>query len=169
MCSNEGCYKCPTGRKLEFVTYSVVDAMNGLNANNGRTGVSTGGNHVTANGHPDRQDGALDQEENGHSSPTAAERLVFIDEGAMTPDSFATYYQTGINGGIIPRFGMATARRSPGPTAMRSHLKWTAPETIEFGRTYQDYHGGTALTPQTDEGAEELRLFRKWVWGKATG
>jgi prepilin-type N-terminal cleavage/methylation domain-containing protein/prepilin-type processing-associated H-X9-DG protein len=166
VCSSEGCYKCPTGRRNEFVTYSVVDAMNGLNANNGRTGVSTGGSHATAKGTRIGKTVLWIKKRTEIASPTAAERLVYIDEGAMTPDSFATYYQTNMWWDYPP------VRHGDGTTVSwadghATHLKWRAPETIEFGRTYQDYHGGTALTPQTEEGIDELHQFRKWVWGKA--
>jgi prepilin-type processing-associated H-X9-DG protein len=91
--------------------------------------------------------------------------MVYIDEGAMTPDSFATYYATNSWWDYPP------VRHGDGTTVSwadghSQHLKWNAPETIEFGREYSDYHGGAALKPQTDQGIEELSQFRKWVWGK---
>ncbi len=39
--SDYDCYKCPTGKPGEFVTYAVVDAMNGLH----RSGTTSKGGH----------------------------------------------------------------------------------------------------------------------------
>jgi len=38
VCKDFGAYKCPTGRPGEFVTYAVVDAMNGLHRDGTWTG-----------------------------------------------------------------------------------------------------------------------------------
>jgi prepilin-type processing-associated H-X9-DG protein len=164
--NNEGCYKCPTGRRNEWVTYSVVDSMNGLNASNGRTGVSTGGNHVTAVGVRVGKTVLWIKRRTEIGSPTPAERMVFIDEGAMTPDSFAVNYMPG------PWWDNPVVRHGDGTTVSwadghSSHLKWSAPETIQFGRDNINYYGGGGFNPTTDEGKEELFQFRKWVWGKA--
>jgi len=164
--NNEGCYKCPTGRRNEYVTYSVVDAMNGLNASNSRTGVSTGGNHVTAVGSRVGKTVLWIKRKTEISSPTPAERMLFIDEGAMTPDSFAVNYQPG------PWWDNPPVRHGDGTTVSwadghGAHLKWRAAETIDYGRRYIEFYGGGNFMPQTDEGKEELYEFRKSVWGKA--
>jgi prepilin-type N-terminal cleavage/methylation domain-containing protein/prepilin-type processing-associated H-X9-DG protein len=165
--SNEGCYKCPTGRRSEHVTYSIVDAMNGFNAANTRTGVSTGNNHVTAVGNRVGNTVLWIKRRTEISSPTAAERLVFIDEGAMTPDSFAVHYMKN------EWWDNPPVRHGDGTTVSwadghTTHLKWNAAETIEWGREHVNYYGA-GFTPQTQEGAQELREFRKMVWGKTEG
>jgi len=163
--NNEGCYKCPTGRRNECVTYSVVDAMNGLNGSNGRNGVSTGSNHVTAVGTRVGKTVLWIKRKTEIVSPVAAERMVFIDEGAMTPDSFAVNYPTGAWWDNPPvRHGDGTTVSWADGHSM--HLKWSSTETIEFGRDHRDFYGG-GFTPQTEEGRRELRDFRRWVWGKA--
>jgi prepilin-type N-terminal cleavage/methylation domain-containing protein/prepilin-type processing-associated H-X9-DG protein len=160
--SNEGCYKCPTGRRAEFITYSVVDAMNGLY----RTGTASGGNHLTAVGTRVGKTVLWIKRRTEIVSPTPAERMVFIDEGAMTPDSFAVNYPTGSWWDNPPvRHGDGTTVSWADGHAM--HLKWSAAETIQFGRDHRDYYGGGSFMPQTQEGKIELRDFRKWVWGKA--
>jgi len=164
--NNEGCYKCPTGRRNEYVTYAVVDAMNGLNGSNGRNGVSTGGNHVTAVGTRVGKTVLWIKRKTEIVAPSAAERMVFIDEGAMTPDSFAVNYPTG------PWWDNPMVRHSDGTTVSWAdghsmHLKWSATETIEFGRDHINYYGGGNFMPQTEQGRRELRDFRRWVWGKA--
>jgi prepilin-type N-terminal cleavage/methylation domain-containing protein/prepilin-type processing-associated H-X9-DG protein len=160
-----GCYKCPTGRRNEWVTYAIVDAMNGLNASNGRTGVSTGNNHVTAVGTRVGRTVLWIKKRSEISSPTPAQRMVYIDEGAMTPDSFAVHYNSG------PWWDDPPARHGDGTTISFAdghveHLKWRASETIEVARRNQNYYGGGNYNPTTLEGIEELHSFRKLVWGK---
>jgi len=160
--NNEACYKCPTGRRNECVTYSIVDAMNGLY----RTGTATGGNHLTAVGTRIGKTVLWIKRRTEIVSPPAAERMVFIDEGAMTPDSFAVNYMPG------PWWDNPVVRHGDGTTVSwadghSSHLKWSAPETIQFGRDNVNYYGGGNFNPQTEEGKEELFQFRKMVWGKA--
>ena len=157
-----GIYKCPTGRRGEFVTYAVVDAMNGLI----RTGTATGGNHVTAKGN--RVGGTVlwIKRKNEISSPPPALRMVYIDEGAMTPDSFAVHYaQRG------PWWDDPPVRHGDGTTVTWadghiSHLKWKAAETIKRARDSANYYGGGGWMPQTPEGIQELTEFQRSVWGR---
>jgi prepilin-type N-terminal cleavage/methylation domain-containing protein/prepilin-type processing-associated H-X9-DG protein len=164
--SNEGSYKCPTGRRGEWVTYSIVDAMNGLNAHDGRTGVSTTNGHTFAVGTRVGKTVLWIKRKTEIVSPTSAERMVFIDEGAMTPDSFAVHYQSSGQWWDDPPVRHGDGTTVAWADGHASHLKWNSAETIEFGRTWvNQYKGG--FTPQTPEGKEELVQFRKWVWGKA--
>jgi prepilin-type processing-associated H-X9-DG protein len=161
--NNEACYKCPTGRRNEWVTYSIVDAMNGLY----RTGTtSSGNNHLNAVGTRIGKTVLWITRKTEIASPTPAERMVFIDEGAMTPDSYAVNYTPG------PWWDNPPVRHGDGTTISwadghSQHLKWRAAETIQFGRDHINYYGGGGWMPQTPEGKEELHQFRKWVWGKA--
>lgn len=160
--SNEGCYKCPTGRRNEFVTYSVVDAMNGLH----RDGTYINhGNYILDTGVRIGKTVLWIKKKAEIASPTPAERMVFIDEGAMTPDSFATHYQHG------PWWDNPPVRHGDGTTVSwadghAQHLKWKAAETVDFGRRFINYYGGGSFNPTTEEGIEELAQFRKWVWGR---
>jgi len=164
--SNDGSFRCPTGLRNEWVTYAIVDAMNGLNGNNGRNGVSTGSGHTYAVGTRVGKTVLWIKRKTEIVSPTAAERMVFIDEGAVTPDSFAVNYPTGAWWDNPP------VRHGDGTTVSwadghAQHLKWSSTETIEFGRDHNAWYGGGTFNPQTDEGQRELREFRKWVWGKS--
>jgi prepilin-type N-terminal cleavage/methylation domain-containing protein/prepilin-type processing-associated H-X9-DG protein len=159
---DHGLYKCPTGRRNEFVTYACVDAVNGLH----RSGT------FVNNGHYIRDVGERVgktvlwlKKTTEISSPPPPHRMVFVDEGAMTPDSFAVNYNPG------PWWDDPPARHGDGTTlgwadGHVSHLKWKAAETIDHARAatafYQPYG---ALNPQTEEGQEELREFRRSVWG----
>jgi prepilin-type N-terminal cleavage/methylation domain-containing protein/prepilin-type processing-associated H-X9-DG protein len=155
-------YKCPTGRRGEAVTYSIVDAMNGLI----RTGTATGGNHVTARGNRNGRTVLWIKRRTEITSPGPAQRMVFIDEGAMTPDSFAVHYaQRG------PWWDDPPVRHGDGTTISWadghvSHLKWKAAETITWARDHRDYYGSGGWMPSTPEGIEELVDFQKAVWGK---
>jgi prepilin-type processing-associated H-X9-DG protein len=157
-------YRCPVGRAYEFVNYSIVDAMNGYNASNGRTGVSTGDNHVTAVGTRLGDTVLWIKRRAEIISPAASQRIVFVDEGAMTPDSYAVRYVPG------PWWDNPPVRHNDGTTVSwadghTSYLQWKAPETIEYGRQYMDYYGGGVFTPKTPEGIKDLEDFRRAVWG----
>jgi len=155
-------YKCPTGRRGECVTYAAVDSMNAL----ARTGTFTGGNRLTATGLRNGRTVLWIKRRSEISSPGPAQRMVFIDEGAMTPDSFAVHYnQRG------PWWDDPPSRHGDGTTISWadghvSHLKWKAAETIEWARDHKDYYGGGGFMPSTPEGIEELEDFQKAVWGK---
>jgi prepilin-type N-terminal cleavage/methylation domain-containing protein/prepilin-type processing-associated H-X9-DG protein len=155
-------YKCPTGRRGEAVTYAVVDAMNGLS----RTGTATGSNPITARGNRVGRTVLWIKQRSEISTPTSAERMVYIDEGAMTPDSFAVHYnQRG------PWWDDPPVRHGDGTTVSWAdghvtHLKWKAAETIKRARDTADYYGGGGWMPQTPEGLQELEEFQKAVWGK---
>jgi len=156
-------YKCPTGRRGEWVTYAVVDAMNGLYRDGTWTGTN---NHIAAKGARNGRTVLWIKRRTEITSPGPAQRMVFIDEGAMTPDSFAVHYQTR-----GPWWDDPPVRHGDGTTISWadghvSHLKWKAAETIEHARDSRDYYGGGSWMPQTPEGIEELEDFQKAVWGK---
>jgi prepilin-type N-terminal cleavage/methylation domain-containing protein/prepilin-type processing-associated H-X9-DG protein len=157
-----GMYKCPTGRSGEFVTYAAVDAMNGLV----RGGTASGSGKVYNTGR--RVGGTVIwiKRRSEISSPAPALRMVYIDEGAMTPDSFAVHYnQRG------PWWDDPPVRHGDGTTVSwadghASHLKWTAAETIKHARDSADYYRGGNFNPTTPEGIEELQDFQRSVWGR---
>jgi prepilin-type N-terminal cleavage/methylation domain-containing protein/prepilin-type processing-associated H-X9-DG protein len=160
--SDHGIYKCPTGRAGEWVTYAAVDAMNGLP----RGGTSRGGHHPYNVGERVGKTVLWIKKRSEISSPAPAYRMVFIDEGAMTPDSFAVHYnQQG------PWWDDPPSRHGDGTTVSwadghATHLKWRASETIERARESQDYYGGGGWMPSTPEGIKELEDFQRSVWGR---
>ena len=96
----------------------------------------------------------------------AKDRADYIDEGAMTPDSFAVHYQQR-----GPWWDDPPSRHGDGTTVSwadghASHLKWKAPETIKRAKETQDWYGGGGFMPQTPEGIGELVDFQKAVWGR---
>lgn len=75
-CKNEKLYRCPSGLRGEMLTYAIMDGMNGYTMTRGS--VHTPGVWV--------------KKRTEIHSPPPASRSVFIDEGFVTPDSFAVYY-----------------------------------------------------------------------------
>jgi len=155
-------YKCPTGRRGEFVTYAAVDAMNGLV----RGGTASGSGKVYNTGTRVRGTVIWIKRIHEISSPAPAMRMVYIDEGAMTPDSFATHYnQQG------PWWDDPPSRHGDGTTVSwadghASHLKWRAAETIKHAKDSKDWYRGGSFNPSTLEGIQELKDFQKAVWGR---
>ena len=77
---NENTYHCPTGDKEWYLTYAIVDSINGKY----QWTKGNGGQTETARGP------ALCLK-NLNSIPRLSERIVFVDEGHMSPDSYAVY------------------------------------------------------------------------------
>lgn len=165
VCNDYDIYKCPTGRPGEFVTYATVDAMNGLHRS-GTLRQGSPSNHVTAVGKRVGKTVIWIKRKSEISSPAPAHRMVYIDEGAMTPDSFAVHYnQRG------PWWDDPPSRHGDGTTVSwadghSSHIKWKAAETISRARETQDWYGGGGFMPRTEEGLRELEEFQRSVWGR---
>lgn len=156
-------YRCPTGRRNEFVTYAFVDAMNGLHRDG--TFVSRGGYMKDVGARVGKTTLWIKRMDD-ISSPPGAERMVYIDEGAMTPDSFATHYNQ-----MGPWWDDPPVRHGDGTTVSwadghASHLKWSSTETIERARNTANFYGGGGFMPQTEDGIRELQDFQKAVWGR---
>ena len=90
-----GLYSCPTGTRGELVTYAVMDSMNGLNRS-GQGTATAGEGTQTAVGKRVGRTVLWIKKITEITSPGPADRMVFIDEGWVTPDSFATNYNTGV-------------------------------------------------------------------------
>lgn len=161
--NNYGSYRCPTGRRNEFVTYAFVDAMNGLHRNDTWTGPN---NYINDVGLRVGKTVLWIKRRDEISSPAPANRMVYIDEGAMTPDSFATHYNQ-----MGPWWDDPPVRHGDGTTVSwadghASHLKWSSTETIEHARDSANFYRGGSFIPQTEEGIQELKDFQRAVWGR---
>lgn len=159
---DERVYRCPSARPHEFVNYSIVDAMNGLHRSG--TFVSRGG-YMKDVGVRVGKTTLWIKNINEIETPPAAERMVFVDEGAITPDSFGVHYMYGSWWDEPP------GRHNDGVTVSwadghATHIKWRAAETIERARHCQDYYCGGGFMPQTTEGIKDLDDFRQAVWGR---
>lgn len=155
-------YKCPTGRPGETVTYMLVDAANGL----ARNGTIIGG--ARAPGSKGVRIGKTVlwlKKLTDITSPSPALRMIFIDEGWATPDSFATHYNNAQWWDDPPaRHGAGTVVSWADGHA--SHLKWKASTTISFSKDQENTHQGGGFTPSSYDAKIELWEFQKSVWGR---
>ena len=140
-------YRCPTGRRGEAVTYSIMFSMNAVN-------------HPWSQGvrgaHVKRRSEIL---------PNVALRLIFIDEGYMTSDAYAVYYHQEV------WFDSPPVRHGDGTTlnfadGHAEHWKWKGTDTIKHARDEERTGPQVGWTPQTHAGYKDLYRVQKGCWGK---
>ncbi|MGD0596835.1 MAG: type II secretion system protein [Sedimentisphaerales bacterium] len=147
---NEKIYRCPTGEKDALVTYPIVDSMNGKWKWNFQGGASGGVS--------DNSSTVMIKYLNQIKGTTM--RMIFIDEGTLSPDSYAVY--TG-----SPRwFDPPMARHGNGTDLSYAdghagRIMFKAPETLDAAKnnTY-DY------LPTTCEGKVDLYKVQVACWGQ---
>lgn len=145
-CPNIKLYKCPTGIRGEVVTYAIVDAMNGYDAIPGATG------HIIKNRQQIRN---------------PSERMVFLDEGRLSPSSWTVWYdqerwwdQITVRHGDGTNVAFADGRSE--------YWKWKDPRTVEIAEMDYDYwqntgrNGGQSNSP----GNPDLHKVQRAVWSK---
>jgi len=153
-------YRCPGGYPGERLNYSVVDGMNGMS----RAGTVS---YVAGKTQGVRVDDTVVWIQNLSEilSPGPAERMVFIDEGFITPDSYNTHYRQETWWDDPP------VRHNDGMTASfadghAEHWQWKGIDTIEWGRFSEQRHVSNNRLPQTAEGFEDLHRLQRAVWGR---
>jgi len=146
-------YRCPTGIRGEMRTYTATDAMNGLyrdGTHNGDVGIRVGRTMLWV------------KRTTEVSVPGPSYRLVFLDEGRVTPDSYACHYNQ-------PKWWDPPHVRHGDGTNVSfvdghsGYWKWEASETIEVGKQPNPMH---QYVPKTPEGEEDLQRIQKGIWGK---
>lgn len=171
-CKDIKLYRCPTGRRGELLTYNIMDSMNG---------------------HPNyRSDGTFDAAGRGPEATIRRllikrrtqikhihERIVFINEGFPTPDSFAVHYDSELWWDDPP------VRHGDGTTVSfvdgHSDLhKWRGAWTIALGKETNFDHDNVSrgpgdalpsgrIIPATVEDYEDLYWIQKGCWGELGG
>jgi len=133
-------YKCPTGKRGENRTYSMVGAMNSQ-----AYGPTHWKGPIVKNLRKLRQPGS---------------RIIFIDEGEMSPYAFMTRHKTPEwrdpppvrhNNGVTLSFADGHSE----------HWKWKNQHTIKFGTGV----AGATETPPVGERDDLVRMQRA-IWGK---
>jgi len=146
---SHGLYRCPSGFRGEYVTYAVMDSMNAFpqpNNTRGRGNVAD----------------LIEKEWSRIQSPTY--RVVFVDEGWITPDSYAVHSDSGswwddptTRHGDGVCFGMADGRAV--------YHKWRGRTTVKEGKATERHHSGR-ITPKTEEDWVDLATMQKSCWWK---
>jgi prepilin-type processing-associated H-X9-DG protein len=163
---DEKIYCCPTGIKGQLVTYNIVDSMNGC--------------HVSRN---------IPQTVDGKPSPryyyknvqqiiNPSNKVVFIDEGRLSPDSYAVNYNTlgttcNISNGYW--FDAPPVRHSDGATVSyadghSAYWKWKSKCTVEYGKKAETAKAVTQWITSCPGGPscfvqQDLYKMRASVWG----
>ncbi|MHC4556135.1 MAG: type II secretion system protein [Planctomycetota bacterium] len=145
---DEGTYICPTGRRGQALTYAIMFSMNAVE-------------HTWVQGVP----GAHVKKRSEIYNPAPAYRLVFIDEGYMTPDAYAVYYHQET------WFDSPPVRHGDGTTLSfadghAGHWKWKGIDTIKHARDEENKDPQVGWTPQTDSGYQDLYRMQRGCWGK---
>ncbi len=144
---NVDVYRCPTGRRGQALTYAIMFSMNAVE-------------HDWVKGVPNTH---IKNRGEIHN-PAPSLRLVFIDEGYMTPDAFAVYYH------LDKWFDDPPVRHGDGTIVAfadghADYWKWKATETIKEGRARED-STSAQWTPKTPEGKEDLQRMQRGCWGR---
>ena len=145
---NPKIYRCPTGKRGEAFTYSIMFSMNAVN-------------------HPWVQ-GVVGAHVKKRSEirPNVASRTVFIDEGRMTSDAYAVYYDQEV------WFDSPPVRHGDGTNVSYAdghveYWKWKGIDTIKHARADDDAGGPqVGKVPESQSGYEDLYKTQKACWGK---
>jgi len=152
-CTDEMLYRCPTGIRGEMRTYTITDALNGLRrpgTYSGNAGIRVGRTVLWV------------KRRTEIVAPGPAYRLVFLDEGRVTPDSYACHYQQArwwdppfVRHGDGSNVSFADGHAD--------YWKWKGKKTLETGKMANPQH---QMVPSTPEEFEDLERMQKGVWGR---
>ncbi len=152
----EKVYRCPTGIRGEMRTYSVGYGMNGCfdaqGTVNGSVGVRVGRTVLMVK----RRTEIVD--------PIAAYRLVFLDEGRISPDAYAIHYNKA-SWWDPPFVRHADGTNVSFADGHSDYWKYVGKETIELGKMIaspQQYN----YAPKTPDGIEDVRKMQIATWGR---
>ncbi|MHC4166341.1 MAG: prepilin-type N-terminal cleavage/methylation domain-containing protein [Planctomycetota bacterium] len=153
-CAAEKVYRCPTGVRGEMRTYSTGYGMNGCfdatGTYSGNRGVRVGRTVLMV------------KRRSEITVPAPAYRLVFLDEGRISPDSYAIHYTT-------PRcWDPPFVRHGDGTNVSfadghSAYWKYRGAETIEAGKRPNPPYN---YTPTTEEGLADLQKMQIAIWGR---
>jgi len=153
-CSAEKVYRCPTGVRGEMRTYSTGYGMNGCfdasGTYQGNRGVRVGKTVLMV------------KRRTEITVPAPAYRLVFLDEGRISPDSYAIHY-------VSPSWWDPPFVRHGDGTNVSfadghsAYWKYRGKETITEGKRANPPYN---YTPTTDDGIADLQKMQIAIWGR---
>ena len=141
---NLKCYRCPEGKKYNLRTYSVVDAMNGITAVPGT--------------YPNYIEKALPLKRG-----IASKRIVFIDEGYATTQTWTIFFETPQWWDPVPlQHGNGTSLGFA--DAHAEYRKWEDERTIDFAeRAAEDINSHMWRPVQKNN--IDLQKLQRGIWG----
>jgi prepilin-type N-terminal cleavage/methylation domain-containing protein/prepilin-type processing-associated H-X9-DG protein len=146
-------YRCPTGVRGEMRTYSIVDSMNGYcrdGTYNGNVGLRVDKTVLWIKKRTEIR------------VPGSANRMVFLDEGRVTPDSYAVYYMSE-QWWDPPHVRHGEGTNVSFADGHADYWKWKGLKTIETGKMANPEH---QMVPETPDEFEDLHKIQKAVWGR---
>ncbi|MFB0554200.1 MAG: prepilin-type N-terminal cleavage/methylation domain-containing protein [Phycisphaerae bacterium] len=159
-CKKETLYRCPTGVRGEMRTYTIVDSMNGLRREgtfSGNVGKRVGRTVLWV------------KKRTEIISPGPAQRVVFLDEGRITPDSYACHY-------VNERWWDPPFVRHGDGTNVSfadghaDYWKYMGTKTIRIGKLaavpYLDANPLHQMQPESPDDFEDLHKMQKAIWGR---
>jgi prepilin-type N-terminal cleavage/methylation domain-containing protein/prepilin-type processing-associated H-X9-DG protein len=158
----EKLYRCPTGYRAEMLTYSAMDSVNGLTVGRGPVTATAGG---TVGGAKVGRTVLWLKRMADIVSPAPANRAVFLDEGWVTPDSYAVHYDRG-QWWDDPCVRHANGTNFSKADGHAEYWKWRGSDTIKFGIARLHGHPSNDYTPTTDAGFEDLKRVQIATWGR---
>jgi len=150
----EKVYRCPTGIRGEMRTYSTAYGMNGCfdapGTYEGTRGVRVGNTVLMV------------KKRSEITVPAPSYRLVFLDEGRITPDSYAIHYL------VAQWWDPPFVRHADGTNVAfadghSDYWKYKGKETIEVGKMANPRHN---YKPTTEDGIEDVQKMQIATWGR---
>jgi prepilin-type processing-associated H-X9-DG protein len=139
-------YRCPDANKNALITYPIIDSMNGKYMYNGNCG--SGNSPI----------GLCPKNLNQIMKP--ADRIVFIEEEPITPDSYYVFY--GCEEWIdIPYIRHSNGTNVSFADGHSAYWKWKAQETIDIAKSRVYFS-----QPMTSDGKQDLYKVQIGCWGK---
>lgn len=145
-CPDIKSFKCPTGVRGEVVTYALPDSMNGY------AGIPGTEKLMVYRRSQVKRPG---------------ERIVFLDEGRLSPNSWTLHYQEE------RWWDQITARHGDGTNfsfadGHGEYWKWKDPRTLDVAKADYDVWQSSGRTSgeSTQPGNEDLHRVQRGVWSK---
>ena len=150
-------YRCPTGIKGQLVSYTIMDNMNGWGwqSNRGPTNIVRSLTY-----------------KNRNQIKKSAQKIVFMDEGRLSPDSFAVRYNTSPFGwwdGPFVRHGNGTT-----VSFVDGHATWwiwKSKETVTLGKQKEYGNPCNMMTTEPPDILTDCATFNDFykIWASCWG
>ncbi|MHC4464176.1 MAG: type II secretion system protein [Planctomycetota bacterium] len=145
-CLNPKLYRCPTGERRtwrEMRTYAIVDSMNGIPRTGTRDDPGVWVNNI----------GQITQ---------AQRRAVFVDEGRVTPDSYAVHY-VNERWWDPPHVRHGEGTNLSFADGHSEYWKWKGIKSKDTGKQQHPAH---QMQPESDEDFQDLHRMQRAVYGR---